>query len=73
MFDQAATAASSHPGVVRVPSGGRQLIQVKVFDFDSALQRMSAIVWDPVAQRCFVSLKGSPEMVAALCAPGNGT
>jgi len=59
---------------VRAPSGGeRQLIQVKVFDFDSALQRMSAVVWDPVAQRCFVSLKGSPEMVASLCSPGNGT
>ena len=59
-------------GRMRAPHGPRTLVQVRVYDFDSALQRMSAVVWDAVNQRCFVALKGSPEMVATLCEAATG-
>ena len=73
-FDVEATAATpSAIAVLRSPFGPRTLRQVRVFDFDSGLQRMSAVVWDPVKSTCFVALKGSPEMVASLCDPATGT
>ena len=73
-FDAAAStaAAATAHGVVRSPIGGRTLLQLRVFDFDSALQRMSVIAWDTLRPRAFVALKGAPEMVASLCDPKTG-
>eukprot|EP01125_Pyxidicula_operculata_P022675 TRINITY_DN9495_c0_g1_i1.p1 TRINITY_DN9495_c0_g1~~TRINITY_DN9495_c0_g1_i1.p1 ORF type:complete len:1230 (-),score=257.90 TRINITY_DN9495_c0_g1_i1:74-3253(-) len=54
-------------GYAQSPDGDVKLEIVKRFDFDPAVQRMSAIVKHPKTKEHFVVCKGSPEMIKGAC------
>ena len=66
-----ARASSSSSTSVRVPTSASSSSLVRlvhVYEFQSALQRMTVVCRDD-AQRHWVFTKGAPEVVQALCAP----
>ena len=47
----------------------KKLEILKRFDFDPALQRMSAVVRNPQTKETFVVCKGSPEVIRTISTP----
>lgn len=47
--------------------GSNILKVLKIFEFDSSLQRMSSLVYDERLNKYYGFLKGSPEKIRELC------
>lgn len=47
--------------------GSNILKVLKIFEFDSSLQRMSSLVYDQRLNKYYAFMKGSPEKVRELC------
>jgi len=56
-------------GIIKSPDDLYELWMMRTFDFDSAIQRMSVVVFDAMHQRFQSHLKGAPEIIRRICRP----